>query len=125
MSVNPSANAPMMFTANVPHGNGELRIWRWIDKPIRLLPLPTDATSRKRKNTEERRAQIKALADVDDLANHRGTAWAAVNAVADFVAHGEPSRKQERWEEARFERAVINGDALLDRAHDLALELVG
>ena len=79
----------------------------------RLLPIPSDAGNTTRKHVEERRETIRSLTNVDDLANHRGTAWAAVNAVAEYVTHAEPARKHERWKEARFERLVITGKSLL------------
>ena len=84
----------------------------------KLLPIPEDATEKGRKAIEERRAKILTMAEVENLKPFRGTAWALVNAVADFAAHAPPARMTPTVWERRAEQ-IIDGHPLLDAAYRL------
>lgn len=95
----------------------------------KLIPAPEEAKHESTiERAKERQADLHGKIYAEDLANYveRGryvTGWAAVNAVADFVDHGEPVRKSERWEERRFEE-VIGGSKLVDMAFEMLMEQV-
>lgn len=95
----------------------------------KLVPVPEEAKNESTiQRAKERQEQLRQMVYADDLANYveRGrhvTGWAAVNAVADFVDHGEPVRKSERWEERRFEE-VIGGSKLVDMAFEMLMDQV-
>lgn len=84
-----------------------------------LLPLP-DPESVKRESTIERareeQLRLYSAMLVDDLEPHRWTAWGAVNAVADYVSHAHPMRWTTTFKERRFEKVVITGHPMLDKA---------
>lgn len=92
------------------------------DYIYRLLPIPEDATDQQRRTIAERRLDIAQRALVDNLLPFHGTAWQFINAVADHVAHAEPTRRTAVTAERRAE-AVINGHPLLDRAYGLVMGL--
>ncbi len=114
------------YMVELEHKADVLRVMRispdaWSDLVAELIPLPKGA---KNPGTEERaKTKQKALREkmmAADLTDSRWTAWAAVNAVADFAGHSEPSRKVAQWQENRF-AAIVDGHPLLDKA----LQLLG
>ena len=80
----------------------------------RLVPLPDPAPDRTAggravRNAERVREAIRtAHRSADDLANVRGTAWGALQAVTAYVDHTQPTRQtpSRTHAEARFERAT-------------------
>lgn len=120
--------AELMNTAEVLAG---LRLAEndWNTMVEKLIPVPEEAKNESTvERAKERQAELRDKIYVDDLANYveRGryvTGWAAVNAIADFVDHGEPVRKSQRWEERRMEE-VIGGSKLVDMAFDVLMEQI-
>lgn len=53
-----------------------------------------------------------------DLANFKGTAWGAVNAMADYVTHATPFRETKTYEENRCAR-IFEGHYMLDKFTEL------
>lgn len=49
-----------------------------------------------------------------DLVQYRGTAWGAVNAMADMVAHSEPNRRTANYAENNWNR-IMGGHTLVDQ----------
>ena len=90
-----------------------------------LIPNPKGADAEVGKQLATRREAIVALAqNSPDLANVKGTAWAAYNAVAQYVDHGVTYRDTKRASAAENRAvAIIEGRAqdLKDRALDLLL----
>lgn len=93
----------------------------WESLVGKLLPMPEDAGKIRKRNIAALREDLLARIRAPDLARFRETGWAAVNAVADHVAHVIPLRQVTGWRESRFARIAF-GHPLLDRAVDLLLE---
>jgi phage/plasmid-like protein (TIGR03299 family) len=94
----------------------------YIDK---LIPLPkpdAKTTERMITNTRFVRDQLFEMAGLWDLVPFRDTAWGALQAVTNYVSHGEPVRRTANYDENRFEK-LIDGHELLQRAHDLAVSM--
>ena len=60
-----------------------------------------------------------------DLKPHFKTAWWPYQAVAGFASHHVPARKTYGWAARRFERTMIEGDGLLEKAQHRIEALVG
>lgn len=91
----------------------------------RLLPLPTIAEAGRRaiENQKNRREAIAYLYyNRADLRSLQGTAWGALQAVAEFVSHAKPTRETETYRKRRFEK-LIDGHELLGEAHRLAVTI--
>ena len=75
-----------------------------------------------KERTHQRTEQMRELLEVarhqPDLADYEGSAWQAVNAVADVVSHMEPARKGQRGLERRLE-SFIDGYELLNKAYNI------
>jgi phage/plasmid-like protein (TIGR03299 family) len=109
---------------------------RWQEIVNQLIPLPEGAKERQRQNVDALRKDLAARIRAPDLAEFEGTGWAAVNAVADYVAHRplwDESKKifvpltstpvteeTRRPLESRFSE-VAHGHPLVDKAVDLIL----
>ncbi len=95
----------------------------YLDK---LIPLPKmgekNITERMVANTRFVRDQIFEMAGLWDLVPFKDNAWGALQAVTNFVSHGEPVRRTKEFESNRFE-SLIDGHALLQKAHDLAVAI--
>lgn len=120
--------AELMTTAEI-LANIKLAENDWKAIVGKLMPVPEEAKNESTvQRAKERQEELRQMIYADDLANHveRGryvTGWAAVNAVADFADHAEPTRKSERWQERRFEE-VIGGASLVDMAFDMLMDQV-
>lgn len=76
------------------------------------------------RNAERVREAIRtAYRTAPDLENVRGTRWGALQAVAAYIDHGQPTRQTagRSHSEARFERAT-EPQPLKDRALELLTE---
>lgn len=91
----------------------------YIDKLLPMAEGESEGDSRAVQNLIEQRERIGQLYLVDDLKPFRGTAWGALQAVAEYVSHAEPKRKTETFRERRFEQ-LIDGHKFLSEAHKLA-----
>jgi len=85
-----------------------------------LFPMPANGKSdRKIINIQDYRAEVKFRYEMaPDLQKYRGSGWAVINAVSDFVSHSAPKRKSATFAENRFAN-IIEGDKLIDRAYSL------
>ena len=83
-----------------------------------LVPMPKDATDRQKRVVEEARTDIVCCILRPDLAQFLNTKWGFLNAVADYVDHGDPMRKTKNWKENRF-NAIVTGHPMLDKAMNL------
>lgn len=91
----------------------------YVDKLIPLSKPDAQTTERMIANTKFVRDQLFEMAGLWDLVPFRDTAWGALQAVTNYVSHGEPVRRTANFDENRFEK-LIDGHELLQRAHDLA-----
>ena len=99
--------------ANEPLSSGELIV---AFDQILLKKAKDKMTQREKKAVDNQRDAIYACMFAPDLAQFIGTKWGFLNAVADYVSHGEPMRKTANWQENRFAN-IIEGRTLLDRAY--------
>ena len=74
----------------------------FIDIVNEVWPEVKDETARQKTNRLKLVEQFAAAVKTDDLAPFRGTAWAIMQAAADFDSHAEPVRKTADWEATRF-----------------------
>lgn len=78
---------------------------------------PTDdpsMTERKRNNMQDMKDEFIICYMAPDLLNFAGTAWQAVNAMADMVDHAAPKRNSANYQENRWGK-IMGGHVLLDR----------
>ena len=81
----------------------------------KMIPTDEEATDRQKRTIQEAKDQIIICTLAPDLTKFLNTKWGFVNAVADYVDHGEPTRKTKNWRENRWGN-IIGGHELLDRA---------
>ena len=80
-----------------------------------IVPVPKDATDRQKKYAQQTKDQIQICMLAPDILKFARTKWGFLNAVADYVDHGD-CKKTKNWEENRFTR-IIDGGNLLDKAY--------
>lgn len=85
-----------------------------------IIDLPKDATDRQKKTANEVKEQITVCMLAPDLAKFVGTKWGFLNAISDYVGHGEPARRTKNFDENRW-NSIISGHWMLDKA----MQLVG
>lgn len=73
-----------------------------------------DATDREKRNFDQQMAQYYVFYSAPDIAQFKGTAWGAVNAMADMVAHQAPLRAAANYAENNWGR-IMTGHALVDQ----------
>ena len=79
-----------------------------------MFPVDEDKQShRQLANMEQAKREFMVAYYMPDIKQFRNTAWGAVNAMADMVAHSSPRRNTATYQENNFERIVI-GHPLLD-----------
>lgn len=97
---------------------------RWEQLIEQLIPVPEGVAvgSQRWKNLDLLRQDLRMRRNAPDLLPYRHTGWAAINAVADHVAHREPLRiaMGAGISETRFTQ-VMNGHPMLDEAYRLLL----
>jgi len=94
----------------------------YLEKLIPMAKEDSEGDSRAAENIKQRREDISQLYLAEDLKEFNGTAWGALQAVADYVSHAEPKRQTETFKERRFEQ-LIDGHKFLNQAHSLALNM--
>lgn len=102
--------------------NKRVSLDEYLDK---LLPLPEvneQTTARMVSNVVFVRNQIIEMSVLWDLKPFQGTAWGGLQAVTNYVSHGEPVRRTKNFQENRFEQ-LVDGHELLQKAHDLAVAI--
>ena len=80
-----------------------------------MLPVKEDATDRQKKTVQDAKDQIIICMLSPDLINFAKTKWGFVNAVSDYVGHGEPGRLTANYNENRWAN-LIAGRTLIDKA---------
>lgn len=70
-------------------------------------------TQRKIEGINQMKANIIKCYEMPDIAQFKGTAWGAINAITDFVDHAAPARMTENYQENNWGR-IINGHVLVD-----------
>ena len=99
--------------ANQSMSDGEIH-----DALDKLFPLDENATDRQKRTVQEAKDQIIICTVAPDLQQFLNTKWGFINAISDYVGHGEPARKTQNWRENRWGN-IIGGHELLDRAMSL------
>ena len=80
-----------------------------------IFVLPEDASDRQKRTVEKAKDDVMICMLAPDLVQFANTAWGFVNAVSDYVGHGDPMRHTKNFEENRWER-IISGHPVFDRA---------
>ncbi len=80
-----------------------------------------DASDREKRNNQKKYDDFTVCYLAPDIAKFHGTAWGAVNAMADYIDHGEPGRQSANYAENNWAR-IMGGHAMLD---DFAAALAG
>jgi hypothetical protein len=78
-----------------------------------LFPIEDDMSDTMKKNRQKCKDDFMFCFISPDLEKFANTAWAAVNAAADFADHHEPVRKTASFRENNFAR-IIAGHTLVD-----------
>lgn len=79
-----------------------------------LFPLKDDASDREKNNVKALKDEYMVCYFMPDVAKFRGTAWGAVNAMADMVDHNKPRRNTSNYAENNWGR-IMDGHAMLDK----------
>ena len=82
-----------------------------LDKCFKIGP---KASEREIRTLTEKREQFMECYWMNDIDRFRGTAWGALNAMADFVSHETPARRTRSFEEKRW-TALMDGTTLIDK----------
>lgn len=79
-----------------------------------LFPIPVDMKDALSAKVEEKKKAFIKAYNMDDNANHKGTAWGLVNAYTDFATHFAPPRT--KYNDALFIKNVDNNttDTIID-----------
>ena len=97
------------------------KVLKYIDL---LLPLDDEPTEIHQKNIAKIREDLKRrYFDAPDLAHVDKNAYRFVCAVSDFATHAKPLRETANYRENVF-RSTIEGNPLIDKAYEMALEVV-
>lgn len=87
----------------------------------KVFPQKENATPREKAVEQKKHDDFMVCYFAPDIAKFRGTAWGAVNAMTDMVAHMEPARMTRNYQENNMKR-IIDGHSVVD---DFASILVG
>lgn len=80
----------------------------------KLFPEKADATERQKKNIEQQKENYMVCYFAPDILKFNNSAWRAINAMSDFVAHTEPARMTANYAENNWNR-IMDGHKLLDQ----------
>lgn len=92
-----------------------------------LVPDPEKADPNRARKTRKELTRLFTKGKGNSLPSVRGSLWAAVNSVAEYVDHDRPTRlaKGDEAKTKRFQSAIFGSGAILkERAWDLALKMV-
>ncbi|MBQ9348338.1 MAG: DUF945 domain-containing protein, partial [Oscillibacter sp.] len=88
------------------------------------LGVSEDADEKKVEKAKKRQEKMKTEYMVcyfmPDLANLRGTAWGAINAMSDFVSHNMPHVNRKNYAANNWDR-IMTGHAVMDKMVDLCM----
>jgi phage/plasmid-like protein (TIGR03299 family) len=102
--------------------NKKISFEEYLDRLLPMAHEDSEGDSRAAQNVKDRREDISRLYLAEDLKQFTGTAWGALQSVADYVSHAEPKRQTETFKERRFEQ-LVDGHKFLNQAHSLALSI--
>lgn len=80
----------------------------------KLFPEKADATERQKRNIEQQKENYMVCYFAPDILKFNNSAWRAINAMSDFVAHTEPTRMTSNYAENNWNR-IMDGHKLLDQ----------
>ena len=108
-----SAEAEML--ANIAVNNDKVKM-----ALSKVFPIQENDTDRKKHRVEELMKRFAMCYNMDDIKQFKGTAWGAVNAMADMVSHPEAGRNTSTYLENNWGK-IIDGRTVLD---EFKMELV-
>ncbi len=79
-----------------------------------MFPIPEDASSAVKKTASMAQNEFYVCYNMPDIRKYYGTAWGAVNAMADMADHTQPRRMTKNYAENNWGR-IIDGHALVDK----------
>lgn len=79
-----------------------------------VFQLPKKPTDREMSTVQAKKDSYMACYFAPDIAKFRGTAWGALNAMADFADHAAPARMTASYRENNWGR-IMNGHDLVDK----------
>lgn len=79
-----------------------------------LFPVDEKATDREKNTVQKAKDEYYVCYYAPDIKQFRGTAWGALNAMTDMVAHSRPARLTQNYEENNWNR-IMNGHILVDK----------
>lgn len=78
-----------------------------------LFPTDEKSSDVVRRNAERMKTEYMTCLFMPDIKQFRGTAWGAINAMADMVGHTAPNRQTKNYAENNWGR-IMNGHVLVD-----------
>ena len=78
-----------------------------------MFPITENDSDRKKANIQSIKDGYYICYAMPDLAQFKGTAWGAINAMADYVGHSAPKRNTVNFEENRWGK-IMDGHAWMD-----------
>jgi len=85
-----------------------------------LFPIVGEPTERKLRNAKEAKDAFMVCYLAPDIAKFRGTAWGAMNAMADFVGHAMPHADRKTYAENNWSR-IMDGHVMMDKMTALCM----
>ena len=79
-----------------------------------LFPIEEDSTEAMKKTAIRARNEYMVCYNMPDIRKYYGTAWGAVNAMADMADHTRPKRMTRNYAENNWSR-IIDGHVLVDK----------
>ena len=79
----------------------------------KVFDIKDDATDREKAHRQKLMDNYMICYAAPDIAQFAGTAWGALNAMTDMVAHAAPARQTKTYAENNWGR-IMNGHALVD-----------
>lgn len=78
-----------------------------------IFPLKEDSSDRQKANVQKMKDAYQICYFAPDIAKFRGTAWGAINAMADMCTHSQPNRNTQTFAERTWAK-TMEGHPLLD-----------
>ena len=85
-----------------------------------MFPLPEKPKERDEKRVKEATDAYMVCYFMPDIAQFRGTAWGAINAMSDFVSHSMPHRNTRNYAENNWNR-IMGGHLMMDKMTELCM----
>lgn len=79
-----------------------------------LFPANEDMSEREKRGSAKLKEEYMVCYFMPDIEKFRGTAWGALNAMTDMVAHTQPLRNTKNYKENNWGR-IMNGHPLVDK----------